>query len=464
MTEQEQKIMALAIKDMQSVAMDNCYQNLDMLAKVAGAIVAIAGGALLSVAMPGVGAYLAWTAGVGIAWGGLQLAGAEGEKIERGDVNTINQYVSESAQRRMLAPYVEALVEAKKPSPLVGQETTQKTTQTSASSTSSTGMPSTSAGNANPSAPIPQAVARLDEAAPHLFMVGRTREGKSETLKHLIGTEQRVWYLTSKVTDKVPSHWQGYRAGGPSLPKQITWLLDQWEASFLAHLEGIDTNREWFVIDEAVGILQSLKTKGAKSTADRLRGFVVEALTSGAAVGAFMGILSQTGNAGPLGVDEDLLKNFSIVGCGKRKKAQMLNAFLKLTDLRITPDQRSQIVGLNGYWQLWENDGVCLSQVPLSNLPLKAVDLCPMPDDGAVPIPKVHEAQPSLKDRILGVLAANSSGLTFAEIRSKVKGEGQAKEEIDPEITDSLCYLKDEGCIEEFSSDRGALKYKLSHI
>lgn len=33
---------------------------------------------------------------------------------------------------------------------------------------------------------LPRAIAQLDDAAPHLFMVGRTREGKSETLKHLI--------------------------------------------------------------------------------------------------------------------------------------------------------------------------------------------------------------------------------------------------------------------------------------
>jgi hypothetical protein len=242
------------------------------------------------------------------------------------------------------------------------------------SQTSGNGTNRPSDGNG---ATLPRAVAQLDEAAPHLFMVGRTREGKSETLKHLIGAEKRVWYITSKATDQIPAHWQGYRVGGPHLGAQMTWLLDQWEASLLNHLEGADKDREWFVIDEAVGILQSLKTKGFKRIAERLRGFIVELLTAGAAVNAFGGILSQTGNAGPLGVDEDLLKNFSIVGCGKRKKAQMVKAFCKLTDLRLTGEQEAESLNLPGYWQLWENNGPCLSQVPLSDLPLKDVVRCP---------------------------------------------------------------------------------------
>ena len=296
---------------------------------------------------------------------------------------------------------------------------------TSEATPSSCGVKPTTAGRSS----LPRAVAQLDEAAPHLFMVGRTREGKSETLKYLIGNEKRVWYLTSKATDKVPEHWQGYRVGGPDIGLQVTWLLDQWEATFLRHLEGEDTEREWFVIDEAVGIIQSLKTKGFKRPAERLRGFIVECLTAGAAVSAFGGILSQTGNAGPLGVDEDLLKNFSIVGCGKRKKSQMLAAFLKLTDLKVTADQQEEILALDGYWQLWENNGPCLSQVPLSKLPLKDVVRCPAPepDDEAdtVAIPKVYVEVPTqkqprndLRQRILDHLQGHGEARTAREIRN----------------------------------------------
>jgi len=295
----------------------------------------------------------------------------------------------------------------KKMSPDMGQQQDVPTT-------SGNGTPNTSAGDG---VRLPRAIAQLDEAAPHLFMVGRTREGKSETLKHLIGHEQRVWYVTSKATDRVPAHWQGFRVGGPQLGNQMAWLLEQWETSLLNHLEETDQEREWFVIDEAVGILQSLKTKGFKQVADRLRGFIVELLTAGAAVNAFGGLLSQTGNAGPLGVDEDLLKNFSIVGCGKRKKAQMVKAFCKLTDLRLTGEQEAEIVGLPGYWQLWENNGPTLSQVPLSDLPLKDVVVCPLEEgETAVDQPSPKAPKQSFEARILEYLKKQSAGKTAREI------------------------------------------------
>jgi len=324
----------------------------------------------------------------------------------------------------------------KKMSPEMGQ--TQQT------QTSGNGTPTPSAGDR---ANLPRAVARLDEAAPHLFMVGRTREGKSETLKHLIGAEKRVWYVTSKATDKVPSHWQGFRVGGPNLGAQMTWLLDQWEASFLNHLEGKDQQREWFVIDEAVGILQSLKTKGFKPVAERLRGFIVELLTAGAAVNAFGGILSQTGNAGPLGVDEDLLKNFSIVGCGKRKKAQMVKAFCKLTDLRLTGEQEAEILGLPGYWQLWENNGPCLSQVPLSDLPLKEVIPCPwLPADEVVE-EDVKPPKQTFEERILEYLKKQTAGKTAREITNACTRSTDDPRPKVSQVKDMLALMISEGYV-----------------
>ena len=307
----------------------------------------------------------------------------------------------------------------------------------------------TTAPNSGDSATLPRATAQLDDAAPHLFMVGRTREGKSETLKHLIGAEQRVWYVTSKATDKVPQHWQGYRVGGPQLGEQMTWLLDQWEASLLNHLEGADTDREWFVIDEAVGILQSLKTKGHKQTAERLRGFIVEMLTAGAAVNGFIGILSQTGNAGPLGIDEDLLKNFSIVGCGKRKKAQMVKAFCKLTDLRLTAQQEAEILSLDGYWQLWENNGPTLSQVPLSELPLKDVVRCPVADDGQGDSPPAQPTK-SVEQMVLELLRKRGNAIAAWEIRNNIaalkKGSTDAaKLTLDRMVSEGLLQIESDG-------------------
>ena len=302
------------------------------------------------------------TLSLGIVFLMLKSGAEEAKQIEQGVASgnfaKAGQYLNQDdlSDIKREAQALGLVEEPKKTSPEMGQTTTQN------SATSSTGMPKDSDGNESPSN-LPRAIAQLDDTAPHLFMVGRTREGKSETLKHLIGAERRVWYVTSKATDRVPEHWQGYRVGGPRLGEQMTWLLDQWEASLLNHLEGKDKAREWFVIDEAIGVLQSLKTKGHKAIAARLAGFVVECVTSGAAVGSLVGILTQSGNAGPLGIDEDLLKNFSIVGCGKRKKAQMVKAFCKLTDLKLTAQQEDEILSLEGYWQLWENNGPCLSYI-----------------------------------------------------------------------------------------------------
>lgn len=341
--------------------------------------------------------------------GSVITASKEADAIElevsRGSFSRMGEYLTQDDVLELKRKAIAAGVVSpeKKMSPEMGQH-----------QTSGNGTSNTSAGD---SAKLPRAIAQLDEAAPHLFMVGRTREGKSETLKHLIGAEQRVWYVTSKATDKVPAHWQGFRVGGPHLGAQMTWLLDQWEASLLNHLEGKDKHREWFVIDEAVGILQSLKTKGFKGVADRLRGFIVEVLTAGAAVNAFGGILSQTGNAGPLGVDEDLLKNFSIVGCGKRKKAQMVKAFCKLTDLRLTGEQEAEILGLPGYWQLWENNGPTLSQVPLSELPLKDVVVCPFDEEETDTFqPPTKAPKQSFEVRILEYLRKQSEGKTARDI------------------------------------------------
>jgi len=335
--------------------------------------------------------------------GSVMAAGKEADAIDlgasEGDFTKMGEYLTQDdlldLKRKAIALGVSS--PEKKMSPNTGQNPTS-------------GNGTTAPENGDK---LPRAIAQLDDAAPHLLMIGKTREGKSETLKHLIGAEQRVWYLTSKATDRVPEHWQGYRVGGPQLGEQMTWLLDQWEASLLRHLEGADTDREWFVIDEAVGILQSLKTKGHKAIAARLAGFVVECVTAGAAAGSLVGILTQTGNAGPLGIDEDLLKNFSIVGCGKRKKAQMVKGFCKLTDLRLTGEQEAEILNLPGYWQLWEHNGPTLSQVPLSAIALKDVVVCPTNDKQSQVATDATEAIALIRE----VLSKASSPLTAGAIR-----------------------------------------------
>ena len=372
---------------------------------------------------------------VGSVMGASKEADAIELEVSQGSFTKMGEYLTQDdvldLRRKAIAAGV---VSAKKTSPEMGQ-----------SQTFGNGTNTTNAGSA---ANLPRAVAQLDAAAPHLFMVGRTREGKSETLKHLIGAEKRVWYVTSKATDKVPSHWQGYRVGGPDLGAQMTWLLDQWEASLLNHLEGADKGREWFVIDEAVGILQSLKTKGFKEVSDRLRGFIVELLTAGAAVNAMGGILSQTGNSGPLGIDLDLLQNFSIVACGKRKKAQMIAAFCKLSGIRLSSEQEAEILSLQGYWQLWENNGPTLSQVPLSELPTKDVVKCPVDEcDRGFEHQATKPPKQSFENRILDYLRKQTEGKTARDIcRACTRSTDEPRPSVG-QIKDMLALMISQGCM-----------------
>jgi hypothetical protein len=397
--------------------------------------------------------------GAGSALAGLAMADQESNRIAQGDRDALAQYLSDDditefkqlAQATATPPKTTGAVEAQDdPTTPTPTNTTQQPEPTSESEATAPSL-------------LPIAPCQLDDAAPHLLLIGRTREGKSETLKHLIGSEERVWYITSKYTDQVPEHWTAYRVGGRDLPAQMAWILAKWEAQIDRHLSGQDVEREWFVVDEAVGIMQSLKTKG-ETKADRdqntaiagkLRALIIELVTAGAAVGAFVGLLSQTGNSGPLGVDLDLLKNFSVVSCGKRKKAQMISSFEKLTQLRLNSEQSAQALNLSGFWQLWENEGPTLSQVPLSTLNLAPVITAPINDYDAMrtPTPDNPDAvdwagvvqelvnQPT---EVLGlrVAAQNVTGKSLAKGgRAWVDWKRQLLEELrtlDPDLVDAL--------------------------
>lgn len=397
--EDAQAIYLQAKTSLQQEALDSCWERYDLLPKAVGGAIAIGGALVLSAWLPGVGTWLAWSMAATIAAGGTYIAGKEGASIERGDNEAISRYIDDERMEKLLKPFIEQIQEGMAKKPLGVVETQAQTAETTMPESGKSARTEPGSESAEPvtTAPalLPIAPCQLDEAAPHLLLIGRTREGKSETLKHLIGSEERVWYITSKYTDQVPEHWAAYRVGGRELPDQMAWILGKWEAQIDRHLSGQDTEREWFVVDEAVGIMQSLKTKGETKVerdyntaiAGKLRALIIELVTAGAAVGAFVGLLSQTGNSGPLGVDLDLLKNFSVVSCGKRKKAQMITSFEKLTQLRLTPEQNAQVLALAGFWQLWENEGPTLSQVPLSPLPLAPVAPGPINDYDAMRTP-----------------------------------------------------------------------------
>lgn len=286
----------------------------------------------------------------------------EENEIVKGSSVALNRY----CDMRDLAYIVQTLeANAKKPMPPASDEQGATQSQTKPQSKSSNPMEAGSA--------LIEKSIQLDEAAPHLGLGGRTREGKSETLKYLLRDESQVNYVTSKATDEVPTDWQGVIAAGSHRVAVITRLLDIWEERLEGHLEGRYTDREWFVIDEAVGICKSLEAKKEKELSGRLKAFIIEVITAGAGVNAFIALLSQTGNSGPLGIDLDLLKNLSIVSCSKRKRKDMVSYYTKMTGTTLLPEQIDQINSLEGYWQLWEDNGQPrLSQIEPVNIPMKS--------------------------------------------------------------------------------------------
>jgi len=393
-------------------AISNAHTRLGLSGQISAALVALCYPVGIIVAGP-IGLWAMILLAAAVAGGSLAAIRQESAAIASGDATKARRYLSpeELIEFNDAATQIQAAA-SKKPMGAATAPTAQES-----GSTAQTAPGSASADVAPVLLPV--APCALDDAAPHLLLLGRTREGKSETLKHLVGDAPTVWYVTSKHTDLIPDHWRGYRVGGPTLPEQMGWLLDQWEARFLTHLEGQTSGGEWFVIDEAVGIMRSLETKGAKRTAMRLKGFIVELVTAGAAVGGYVGLLSQTGNSGPLGIDLDLLKNFSVVSCGKRKKKQAIAAFEKLTELRLTPEQTQQVLTMPGYVQLWENDGPCLSQVEPSKLPTKQVEKCPILDTPTAPSMATEPTEPKpLEARILDYLRGHGEAKTAREIRN----------------------------------------------
>ena len=361
---------ALAIvQDIQATAIDNCYSRYDIWAQLIGVGLAVGGGGLLSVLMPG-GVFASATLAALVMGATTKLVADEADKIEKGDIATIQRYFPESAIQDAIAPLAAKVDAAKKP---LAQGATQTPKPRSTT---------TAPGTTNPSPEhvesLPVAAVALDEAAPHLYLWGRTQNGKTETLKYLLQEEDKVHYVTSKGTDTVPVNWHGWQVSGQSLGAQVTWLLDKWETAYQMHQQG-GSRREWFVIDEAVGIVKALTTKGHKDVATRLVAFIVEVLTAGASQKAYLALLSQTSNSGPIQVDLDILKNCRVVACSKGRRDQMIAAFTKLTDYKIKASHEKQIEQLKGYWQLWDGlDGPTLSQIEPTKIDVRAVQSCPI--------------------------------------------------------------------------------------
>lgn len=219
----------------------------------------------------------------------------------------------------------------------------------------------------------PEEPVELRGDTPHLLLWGRTQSGKTTTAARLF--RGSVWYVTVKVRDSVPQGWKSFRINPRFADAQVNWVLDQWEPVFHQHLDDQLKSSSWFVVDEIISICELVEP----STAKRLISFVKQVITAGASAGAFVCLMTQSTNAGALGFSADLLRNCAVVACSGQKKtnSQMAKAFCKYTGYVLTDEQLSRIEELNGYWQIWDNDGPCLSQFDPPQTAMKAPDKCP---------------------------------------------------------------------------------------
>ncbi|MBD1876243.1 hypothetical protein H6F75_22410 [Nodosilinea sp. FACHB-131] len=279
-------------------------------------------------------------------------------------------------------------------------------------------------------APVPLAPIKLDPDCPHFLLLAGSREGKSNALRCLLDGHARVNYLSTKATDQVPVHWDGYVLWGKPEEKgrQLQWLLSHWGAKLSAHAEGTDTEPEWFVFDEAIQIQTYAKRSKVKGLAASLAGLQVEIATQGAAIAAYGVLLAQTKNARPLGIDLDLLQqNFRMVLPLKSKRRLALSVIEKMGGLRLTTEQREDILSHpSRYLQLWigEDEDIYHDVLPEFKGDLKPLQKCPL--ENAKTVTKVLE--PSEEEKlnleaiegiIFEVLAGASEPLKAHEIRAK---------------------------------------------
>jgi hypothetical protein len=217
------------------------------------------------------------------------------------------------------------------------------------------------------------------EPEQHLGLVGPSRGGKSTTLLYLLGSKEKVTYITVKATDKVPEHWTGILFGSGDLKDEATLILDYLEERWLAHRSGKDKNEEWIVIDEAIGIRDMLfnhPDRACKDLGRRISGLITQITTAGLAVGLNLALLSQTPNATDLGISAALLDNFTWVVANSEISGfnKMVKYFQKMTNTDVPPAIKEKITRLSGFWQLWGYKG----QPVLGQCGVVEIDLKPL--------------------------------------------------------------------------------------
>ena len=338
--------------DCRKVAIANALERYSLPAQLIGVAVGVFGGGLLSTVMPG-GVIASALIGLIISGSATKLSDDEAQAIERGDLDALKRYYPNDQLEEKMKPILAKAVATVDPKKLPAQGT-QTTPQTSTTTETATG-------NHSPEL-LPVAPVQMSGNAPHLLLFGRSQNGKTTTAAHVLA-DIKVDYISLKSSDTVPEHWNGYLISPMDTDDQLNWILDRWEAQLNNSLQGDSSKaKHAFVVDEYISIHALVKSP----TQERLKTFFVRLLTTGAGLGLLGGILTQTSNAGALGISADILKNCSTIAVTGEKKNNpwMAKVFSKFTGYQLTDEQKNQIRALSGYWQMWDNDGPSLSQIP----------------------------------------------------------------------------------------------------
>jgi hypothetical protein len=276
---------------------------------------------------------------------------------------------------------------------------------------------------------LPRAPIQIDQDCPHFLLLAGSREGKSNALRCLLDNAERVHYVSSKATDSVPQHWQGYLVQGDSDTRvaQVMWLLQEWGRRLAAHAADPSLLPEWFVVDEAIQILNYAK-RGGKKLAEAWCDMLIEIATQGAAIGCYGVVLAQTKNAGPLGIDLDLIQqNFRIVVPVKQKRRLALTVLEKIAGLRLTQAQQEEVLTFPGeYLQLWVggDEQVYFDVLPCYQGALKALERCPelsADGDDTTIIVSAQRMEKSPEEKVIDWLNNNPGWHTVAAIKKSVR-------------------------------------------
>lgn len=363
------------------------------------------------------------------AIGSVSQMEAEWDAIARCDAATISNWLTEAdlEEIKASAPKLPGTNSVKTPrvAPATPQSppAASKTTLTSAPAQTAPGSPSEAAAGAL----VPRSPIQLDPDCPHFLLLAGSREGKTNALRCLLDGHSRVNYASTKFTDQVPAHWEGYVIGGntEAVGRQIQWLISHWSAKLADHAMGSDTEPEWFVFDEAIQLQTYAKRSRVKNLADDLAGLQVEIATQGAAIGAYGVLLAQTKNAGPLGIDLDLLQqNFRMVIPLKSKRRLALSVIEKMGGLKLSHEQQKAILGNSSrYLQLWlgEDEDIYHDVLPEFQGSLKP--LLPCPTEGGFSSSKPQQQTPDQK--VLAHLKKAKISKTPGRIRADVRVLGE---------------------------------------